>query len=92
VPRGAVTYPVDDPQQAGNEIISPPVSRPATPRKIVPAHVLPADELPTTNIRWCFPPAACSKTGTRLDDAALHGARSDRAEAVAFMSPKDMRR
>src|SRR5712675_2261087 len=47
VREGAVTYPVDDPQKPGNEIIFTSGFPTESGRgKIVPAHVVPPDELP----------------------------------------------
>ena len=65
VREGAVTYPVDDPHQPGNEIIFTTGFPTASGRgKVVPAHVIGPTKCPMTSIRWCSRPAACSNTGT----------------------------
>ena len=66
VREGAVTYPVDDPNKPGNEIIFttgfPTAERPRQDR--AGACDRRRTKCPTTNIRWCCRPAACSSTGT----------------------------
>src|SRR6476660_1702636 len=94
VREGAVTYPVDDPQKPGNEIIFTTGFPTESGRgKIVPANVSPPDELPDSEYPMVL------STGRVL--AHWHtGSMTRRSsvldqiepEAVAFMSPKDMRR
>jgi formate dehydrogenase major subunit len=92
--EGAVTYPVDDPNKPGNEIIFTAGFPTESGRaKIVPARVLPPDELPDDDYPMVL------STGRVLEHWHT-GAMTRRAsvldsiepEAVAFMSPKDMRR
>jgi len=94
VREGAVTYPVDDPHKPGNEIIFTTGFPTASGRgKIVPAHVLPPDELPDDEYPMVL------STGRVLEHWHT-GSMTRRSqvldqiepEAVAFMSPKDMRR
>jgi len=94
VREGAVTYPVDDPDKPGNEIIFTTGFPTASGRgKIVPARVLPPDELPDTEYPMVL------STGRVLEHWHT-GSMTRRSsvldqiepEAVAFMSPKDMRR
>jgi len=94
VREGAVTYPVDGPDIPGNEIIFTAGYPTASGRgKIVPAHVLPPDELPDSEYPMVF------STGRVLEHWHT-GSMTRRSqvldqiepEAVAFMSPKDMRR
>jgi formate dehydrogenase major subunit len=94
VREGAVTYPVDDPDQPGNEIIFTTGFPTESGRgKIVPAHVLPPDELPDDEYPMVL------STGRVLEHWHT-GSMTRRSlvldriepEAVAFMSPKDMRR
>jgi len=90
--EGAVTYPVDAPDQPGHEIIFyagfPTESGRA---KMVPANVLPPDEIPDSE----FPMVL--STGRVLEHwhTGSMTRRSDvldaiEPEAVAFMSPKDL--
>src|SRR5215831_1122777 len=94
VREGAVTYPVDDPNKPGNEIIFttgfPPVSGRG---KIVPAKVIPPDELPddeypmvlsTGRVLEHWHTGSMTRRSSVLDQIE--------PEAVSFMSPKDMRR
>ena len=64
--EGAVTYPVDEPDKPGNEIIFdhgfPDRERPRQDR--AGACACRRTRCRTPNIRWCSPPAACSNTGT----------------------------
>ena len=92
--EGAVTYPVDDPHKPGNEIIFTTGFPTESGRgKIVPAHVLPPDELPDAEYPMVL------STGRILEHWHT-GSMTRRAnvldkiepEAVAFMSPRDMRR
>jgi len=93
VREGAVTYPVDGPDQPGNEIIFTTGYPTASGRgKIVPAKVIPPDELPDDEYPMVL------STGRVLEHWHT-GSMTRRAqvldqiepEAVAFMSPKDMR-
>ncbi len=92
--EGAVTYPVDDPQKPGNEIIFTTGFPTESGRgKIVPAHVTPPDEVPDAEYPMVL------STGRVLEHWHT-GSMTRRSEvldniepeAVAFMSPKDMRR
>ena len=92
--EGAVTYPVDDPNKPGNEIIFSAGFPTASGRgKIVPAKVIPPDELPDDEYPMVL------STGRVLEHWHT-GSMTRRSqvldqiepEAVAFMSPKDMRR
>src|SRR4249919_1790704 len=94
VREGAVTYPVDDPHQPGNEIIFTTGFPTESGRgRIVPAKVIPPDELPDAEYPMVL------STGRVLEHWHT-GSMTRRAsvldqiepEAVAFMSPKDMRR
>src|SRR6266581_3710598 len=94
VREGAVTYPVDDPSKPGNEIIFTTGFPTESGRgKIVPAKVVAPDELPDAEY-----PLVLS-TGRVLEHWHT-GSMTRRAsvldqiepEAVAFMSPKDMRK
>src|SRR6267143_3548807 len=94
VREGAVTYPVDDPHQPGNEIIFTTGFPTASGRgKIVPAHVIAPDEVPDSEYPMVL------STGRVLEHWHT-GSMTRRSmvldqiepEAVAFMSPKDMRR
>src|SRR5258708_26623402 len=94
VREGAVTYPVDDPQKPGNEIIFTTGFPTESGRgKIVPARVVPPDELPDDEYPMVL------STGRVLEHwhtgsmtRRSHGLDQIEPEAVAFMSPKDMRR
>src|SRR5580693_7937506 len=94
VREGAVTYPVDDPQKPGNEIIFTTGYPTESGRgKIVPARVLPPDELPDDEYPMVL------STGRVLEHwhtgsmtRRSHVLDQIEPEAVAFMSPKDMRR
>src|SRR6266702_623209 len=94
VREGAVTYPVDGPDEPGNEIIFTTGFPTASGRgKIVPAKVIPPDELPDAEYPMVL------STGRVLEHWHT-GSMTRRAqvldqiepEAVAFMSPKDMRK
>src|ERR1700731_888717 len=94
VREGAVTYPVDDPDKPGNEIIFTTGFPTESGRgKIVPARVVPPDELPDDEYPMVL------STGRVLEHWHT-GSMTRRSqvldqiepEAVAFMSPKDMRR
>jgi formate dehydrogenase major subunit len=94
VREGAVTYPADDPNKPGNEIIfSTGFPTESGRGKIVPAKVIPPDELPDTEYPMVL------STGRVLEHWHT-GSMTRRAqvldqiepEAVAFMSPKDMRK
>jgi formate dehydrogenase major subunit len=94
VREGAVTYPVDDPDKPGNEIIFTTGFPTESGRgKIVPAHLLPPDELPddeypmvlsTGRVLEHWHTGSMTRRSSVLDQIE--------PEAVAFMSPKDMRR
>jgi formate dehydrogenase major subunit len=94
VREGAVTYPVDDPQKPGNEIIFTTGFPTESGRgKIVPAHVIPPDELPddeypmvlsTGRVLEHWHTGSMTRRSSVLDQIE--------PEAVAFMSPRDMRR
>jgi formate dehydrogenase major subunit len=94
VREGAVTYPVDDPHLPGNEIIFTTGFPTESGRgKIVPAHVIPPDELPDDEYPMVL------STGRVLEHwhtgsmtRRSHVLDQIEPEAVAFMSPKDMRR
>jgi len=92
--EGAVTYPVDAPDKPGNEIIfSAGFPTESGRGKIVPANVLPPDEIPDAEYPMVL------STGRVLEHWHT-GSMTRRSgvldqiepEAVAFMSPKDMRR
>jgi formate dehydrogenase major subunit len=94
VREGAVTYPADDPAKPGNEIIFTGGFPTESGRgKIVPARVTPPDELPNDEYPMVL-------SAGRVLEHWHTGAMTRRAsvldrlepEAVAFMSPKDMRR
>jgi len=90
--EGAVTYPVDAPDQPGHEIIFYAGFPTASGRaKMVPANVLPPDEIPDSE----FPMVL--STGRVLEHwhTGSMTRRSDvldaiEPEAVAFMAPKDL--
>jgi formate dehydrogenase major subunit len=94
VREGAVTYPVDDPNKPGNEIIFTTGFPTESGRgKIVPARVVPPDELPdheypmvlsTGRVLEHWHTGSMTRRSSVLDQIE--------PEAVAFMSPKDMRR
>ncbi|MEW6767949.1 MAG: formate dehydrogenase subunit alpha [Pseudomonadota bacterium] len=92
--EGAVTYPVDSPDKPGNEIIFTTGYPTESGRgKIVPARVTPPDEIPDAEYPMVL------STGRVLEHWHT-GSMTRRSEvldniepeAVAFMSPKDMRR
>jgi formate dehydrogenase major subunit len=92
--EGAVTYPVDGVDQPGNDIIFTTGFPTSSGRgKIVPADIVPPDEVPDTEYPMVL------STGRVLEHWHT-GSMTRRAgvldqiepEAVAFMSPKDMRR
>lgn len=92
--EGAVTYPVDHPDQPGNEIIFTTGFPTESGRgKIVPAHVTSPDEIPDDDYPMVL------STGRILEHWHT-GSMTRRSEvldniepeAVAFMSPKDMRK
>ena len=94
VREGAVTYPVDGPDKPGNEIIFTTGFPTESGRgKIVPAKVIPPDEIPDDEYPMVL------STGRVLEHWHT-GSMTRRAlvldqiepEAVAFMSPKDMRK
>jgi formate dehydrogenase major subunit len=92
--EGAVTYPVDGVNQPGNDIIfTTGFPTPNGRGKIVPADIVPPDEVPDTEYPMVL------STGRVLEHWHT-GSMTRRAdvldqiepEAVAFLSPKDMRR
>jgi formate dehydrogenase major subunit len=92
--EGAVTYPVDGPEQPGNDIIFTDGFPTATKRgKIVPANIRPPDELPDLEYPMVL------STG-RLLEHWHTGAMTRRAdvldalepEALAFLSPRELHR
>ena len=92
--EGAVTYPADDPNKPGNEIIFTTGFPTESGRgKIVPAKVIPPDELPDTEYPMVLSTGRVLEhwhTGSMTRRAAVLD--QIEPEAVAFMSPKDMRR
>jgi formate dehydrogenase major subunit len=92
--EGAVTYPVDSPDKPGNEIIFTTGFPTASGRgKIVPARVTAPAEIPDSEYPMVL------STGRVLEHwhtgsmtRRSHVLDSIEPEAVAFMSPKDMRR
>jgi formate dehydrogenase major subunit len=92
--EGAVTYPVDGPDVPGNEIIFATGFPTESGRgKLVPAHIVPPDEVPDDEYPMVL------STGRVLEHWHT-GSMTRRAgvldeiepEAVAFMSPKELRR
>src|SRR5712672_3451662 len=94
VREGAVTYPVDDPAKPGNEIIFTAGFPTESGRgKIVPAHVIAPDEVPDDEYPMVLSTGRVLEhwhTGSMTRRA--HVLDQIEPEAVAFMSPKDMRR
>jgi len=94
VREGAVTYPADDPNKPGNEIIFTAGFPTESGRgKIVPARVIPPDELPDRRIPMVLSTGRVLEhwhTGSMTRRSAVLD--QIEPEAVAFMSPKDMRR
>src|SRR5947208_2796290 len=94
VREGAVTYPVDDPSKPGNEIIFTAGFPTESGRgKIVPAKVVAPDELPDHDYPMVLSTGRVLEpwhTGSMTRRASLLD--QIEPEAVAFMSPKDMRR
>jgi formate dehydrogenase major subunit len=92
--EGAVTYPVDASDKPGNEIIfTTGFPTPSGRGKIVPAHVLPPDELPDDEYPMVLSTGRVLEhwhTGSMTRRSAVLD--QIEPEAVAFMSPKDMRR
>jgi len=92
--EGAVTYPVDGPDQPGNDIIFTHGFPTASGRgKIVPAHIRPPDELPdaeypmvlsTGRVLEHWHTGAMTRRSGVLDDIE--------PEAVAFLSPRELQR
>jgi formate dehydrogenase major subunit len=94
VREGSVTYPVDGPDQPGNDIIFTDGFPTANKRgKIVPAHIRPPDEIPDAEYPMVL------STGRVLEHWHT-GAMTRRAdvldqiepEAMAFLSPRELRR
>src|SRR5437899_4418659 len=94
VREGAVTYPVYVHHKPGNEIIFTAGFPTESGRgKIVPAHVTPPDELPDDEYPMVLSTGRVLEhwhTGSMTRRASLLD--QIEPEAVAFMSPKDMRR
>jgi formate dehydrogenase major subunit len=92
--EGAVTYPVDAIDQPGNEIIfSRGFPTKSGRGKIVPADIVPPDELPDAEYPMVLSTGRVLEhwhTGSMTRRA--HVLDQIEPEAVAFMSPKDMRR
>ena len=92
--EGAVTYPVDDPQKPGNEIIFTTGFPTQSGRgKIVPARVTAPDEIPDDEYPMVLSTGRVLEhwhTGSMTRRSSVLD--SIEPEAVAFMSPKDMRR
>lgn len=92
--EGAVTYPVDDPQKPGNEIIFTTGFPTESGRgKIVPARVTSPDEIPDAEYPMVLSTGRVLEhwhTGSMTRRSGVLD--SIEPEAVAFMSPKDMRR
>ncbi|HYZ62624.1 MAG TPA: molybdopterin-dependent oxidoreductase, partial [Acetobacteraceae bacterium] len=90
--EGAVTYPVDAPDQPGNEIIFYNGFPTSSGRgRIVPAHVTPPDELPDTEFPMVLSTGRVLEhwhTGSMTRRAEVLDAIEP--EAVAFMSPGDL--
>ncbi|GAC1342156.1 MAG: formate dehydrogenase subunit alpha [Acetobacteraceae bacterium] len=92
VREGAVTYPVDGPDQPGNEIIFYAGFPTASGRgRIVPAHVMPPDEVPDDEFPMVLSTGRVLEhwhTGSMTRRAGVLDAIEP--EAVAFMSPGDL--
>jgi len=93
VREGAVTYPVDDPAARQRDHLHHRLPTESGRGKIVPAHVLPPDELPDDDYPMVL------STGRVLEHwhtgsmtRRSHVLDQIEPEAVAFMSPRDMRR
>jgi formate dehydrogenase major subunit len=92
--ESAVTYPVDAPDKPGNEIIFATGFPTESGRgKLVPAHIVPPDEVPddeypmvlsTGRVLEHWHTGSMTRRAAVLDDLE--------PEAVAFMSPKELRR
>jgi formate dehydrogenase major subunit len=94
VREGAVTYPVDSTDQPGNEIIFTTGYPTESGRgKIVPAAIRPPDELPDSEYPMVLSTGRVLEhwhTGSMTRRAQVLD--SIEPEAVAFMSPRDLRR
>ncbi len=90
--EGAVTYPVDGPDQPGNEIIFASGFPTANSRgRIVPANVMPPDEIPDAAFPMVLSTGRVLEhwhTGSMTRRAGVLDAIEP--EAVAFMSPRDL--
>jgi formate dehydrogenase major subunit len=90
--EGAVTYPVDAPDQPGNEIIFYAGFPTESGRgRIVPAHIMPPDELPDDEFPMVLSTGRVLEhwhTGSMTRRAEVLDAIEP--EAVAFMSPGDL--
>ncbi|MBN9598310.1 MAG: formate dehydrogenase subunit alpha [Afipia sp.] len=92
--EGAVTYPVDDPHQPGNEIIFTTGFPTESGRaRIVPAHVTAPDEIPDEEYPMVLSTGRILEhwhTGSMTRRAGVLD--SIEPEATVLLSPKDMRR
>jgi formate dehydrogenase major subunit len=92
--EGAVTYPVDSPDEPGNEIIfANGYPTPSGRGKIVPARLLPPDEIPDDEYPMVLSTGRVLEhwhTGSMTRRAAVLDALEP--EAVAFMSPRELGR
>ncbi|HEX7931819.1 MAG TPA: formate dehydrogenase subunit alpha [Paraburkholderia sp.] len=92
--EGAVTYPVDGPDIPGNDIIFAENFPTASGKgRIVPAHVLPPDEVPDADYPMVLSTGRVLEhwhTGSMTRRSNVLDAVEP--EAVALMSPRDMRR
>ncbi len=90
--EGAVTYPVDGPDQPGNEIIFATGFPTASNRgRIVPANLLPPDEIPDVEFPMVLSTGRVLEhwhTGSMTRRAGVLDAIEP--EAIAFMSPRDL--
>ena len=92
--EGAVTYPVDGPDQPGNEIIFYAGFPTATGRaKIVPANIVPPDEVPDTEFPMVLSTGRVLEhwhTGSMTRRSGVLDALEP--EAVAFLAPRELYR
>jgi formate dehydrogenase major subunit len=92
--EGAVTYPVDGPDQPGNEIIFYAGFPTASGRaKIVPANIVPPDEVPDTEYPMVLSTGRVLEhwhTGSMTRRSGVLDALEP--EAVAFMAPRELYR
>ncbi|MFI4994823.1 MAG: formate dehydrogenase subunit alpha, partial [Hyphomicrobiales bacterium] len=92
--EGAVTYPVDSPDEPGNEIIfTTGFPTPSGRGKIVPARLLPPDEVPDDDYPMVLSTGRVLEhwhTGSMTRRSGVLDALEP--EAVAFMSPRELGR